>query len=221
MAEDDEAKKKAPPKALQFLDRGRLAALVDGTYAIAMTLLIFGMKLPEHIANAELGNSLIDLWPIFFDYALSFMILGFFWIAHNWQFRHIGRVDEKYVWLNLACLLFIVMIPFSTELIGTYYDSTASEVFFHLNMLGVLVFLYSQSAYINRNQSLVDADRFEAVSFRIGMDITKRFMLVALLGIMLAFWIPSWSNIVYLLVPLFSFVQKRRKRKPAEMKKSK
>ena len=216
MAEDDE-RKKAPPKALQFLERGRLAAIVDAVYAFAMTLLIFSIKMPDGSAGAA-GGTLLSQWPILFDYALSFMILGFFWVAHNWQFRHIGRVDEKYVWLNLICLLFVVFLPFSTELIGSYSESTTAEIFFHLNMLGVLLFLYLQSLYVNRHQALVDADRFEPESFRIGMDITKRFMLVALLGIAISFWVPGWSNIVYLLVPLFSFVQKRRKRKPVEKK---
>ena len=85
--------------SMKYLNRGRLAALVDGTFAIAMTLLILEIQVPTMIASATseaVESSLLDMWPTFFDYGLSFLILGFFWLSHNKQYKHVGRTDDRY-----------------------------------------------------------------------------------------------------------------------------
>jgi len=211
----EEEKPKVNPAqstSMKYLNRSRLAALVDGTYAIAMTLLILEIQVPTMISEATsevVESSILGMWPIFFDYGLSFLILGFFWLAHNKQYKHVGRTDDRYTWLTLLGLMFVVLIPFSTELIGSYSDTTASEIFFHMNMLAILGFTYLQMRHVDNHRALVDADRFEHESFKEGMDITKVFILVTLVGMGLSFVIPEWSNGVYLIVPLWAFIKRK------------
>ncbi|MCP4646459.1 MAG: DUF1211 domain-containing protein [bacterium] len=198
--------------SMKFLSTGRLAALVDGTFAIAMTLLILEIQVPTIIASATseaVESSLLDMWPTFFDYGLSFLILGFFWLSHNKQYKHLGRTDDRYIWLTLLGLMFVVLIPFSTELIGSYNDTTASEIFFHMNMLAILGFSYLQGKYVDKHRGLVDADRFVHESFKQGMDTTRLFIFVTFIGIGLSFVIPDWSNGVYLIVPAWFMIKKR------------
>ena len=215
MARKKEEKPKVKPAqstSMKYLNRDRLANLVDGTYAIAMTLLILNIEVPTMAASATsevIESSLLGMWPIFFDYGLSFLILGFFWLAHNKQYRHVGRTDDRYIWLTLLSLMFVVLIPFSTELIGGYHDTTASEIFLHLNMLAILGFSYLQAKYVDKHRALVDADKFEHEGFVRGMNITKLFIIVTFIGIGLSFVIPDWSNAVYILVPIWIFAKKK------------
>ena len=198
----------------RLLGKGRLATIVDGTFAIAITLLIFDIKLPEVAqTSAALYSGLLGMFPIFLDYILSFVLLGFFWLAHNYHFRHIGKVDEKYIWLTIFWLMLVVLIPFSTKLVGEYGGLMISELFFHFNIFLIMLFLYFQAAYVDRHKELVDADRYEHESFKTSMKIVRRFVLVSLAGVALTFWVPDWSNLVYFVVPLFGFWERRRKRK--------
>ncbi|MFP3950171.1 MAG: TMEM175 family protein [Candidatus Micrarchaeia archaeon] len=198
----------------KLLGKRRLATIVDGTFAIAMTLLIFDIKLPDvGQSSAALYDVLIGMFPIFLDYLLSFVLLGFFWVAHNYQFRHIGKIDERYIWVTMLWLMLVVLIPFSTKLVGEYGGLVASELFFHFNIFLILLFLYLQATYVDRHRDLVDADKYEHESFRTSMKITQRFVMVSIAGVALTFWIPDWSNLVYFLVPLFGFWERKRKRK--------
>jgi uncharacterized membrane protein len=215
MAKKKEEKPQVKPAqstSMKYLNRSRLANLVDGTYAIAMTLLILEIQVPTMIASATsevVESSLLGMWPIFFDYGLSFLILGFFWLSHNKQYKHVGRTDDRYVWLTLFSLMFVVLIPFSTELIGSYTDTTASEMFFHMNMFAILGLSYWQAKYVDKHRALVDADKFEHDEFVQGMNITKLFIIVTLVGMALSFVIPDWSNAVYLIVPAWFIIKKR------------
>lgn len=196
---------------MKYLNRGRLAALVDGTFAIAMTLLILEIQVPTIIASATsevVESSLLGMWPTFFDYGLSFLILGFFWLSHNKQYKHVGRTDDRYTWLTLLGLMFVVLIPFSTELIGSYSDTTASEIFFHMNMLAILGFSYLQMRHVDNHRALVDADRFEHEEFKRGMDVTRIFILVTLVGMGMSFVVPDWSNMVYLSIPVWHIAKR-------------
>lgn len=218
MAKKKEEKPQVKPAqstSMKYLSRNRLAALVDGTFAIAMTLLILEIQAPTIIASATsevVESSLLGMWPTFFDYGLSFLILGFFWLAHNKQYKHVGRTDDRYIWLTLLGLMFVVLIPFSTELIGSYSDTTASEIFFHMNILAILGFTYLQMRHVDNHRALVDADRFEHESFKRGMDVTRMFIFVTLIGMGLSFVIPDWSNVVYVLVPIWGLVKKKMKK---------
>lgn len=213
--EEEPKVKPSQSTSMKYLSRGRLAALVDGTFAIAMTLLILEIQVPTIIASASseiVESSLLGMWPTFFDYGLSFLILGFFWLAHNKQYKHVGRTDDRYVWLTLLGLMFVVLIPFSTELIGSYSDTVASEIFFHLNMLAILGFTYLQMRHVDNHRALVDADRFEHESFKRGMDVTRIFIFVTLIGMALSFVIPDWSNVVYVLIPIWGLAKKKMKK---------
>ncbi|HEX4621505.1 MAG TPA: TMEM175 family protein, partial [Myxococcaceae bacterium] len=77
------------------MSTGRLLALGDGIFAIAMTLLVFEVKVPEHAAgSAELRAKLFELWPRFASCGLGFLTLGYAWIGHHNQYVAIRRTDR-------------------------------------------------------------------------------------------------------------------------------
>src|SRR5918912_128906 len=93
---------------------GRILALSDGVFAIALTLLVLQFKLPAGYDSQAVGKDLVDLGHYFFAYALSFWVIGRFWYAHHLSFRYIARYDAVLITLNLSLLFFVAFLPFPT-----------------------------------------------------------------------------------------------------------
>jgi uncharacterized membrane protein len=139
----------------------RITAFSDGVYAIAITLLVLDLRLPDLPAAAtagELTAALFGLWPKLFAYGLSFVVIGFLWITHHRLFAFIRRYDSTLLWLNLLVLLFVALLPFPTVVMGAY-GSLAPAVILYASTF-VLISL-SQTllwVYASRWGHLVDPD---------------------------------------------------------------
>jgi TMEM175 potassium channel family protein len=101
------------------VDRGRLEAFSDGVFAVAITLLALNLFLagPGH---GPLLRQLADHWPSFVAYLISFFMIGVIWVNHHALVRNIAIVDRTLLFLNLALLLFVVLIPFATGTMAMY-----------------------------------------------------------------------------------------------------
>ena len=103
----------------------RLEALTDGVFAIVMTLLVLELSVPviaEGSVHTELGKQLLDMWPKFLSYVVTFFMLGVMWFHHHRQFSQIKQSDSILVWANIVYLMFVAILPFSTSLIGEYIE---------------------------------------------------------------------------------------------------
>lgn len=120
-----------PPEERAF-DYARTVALSDGVFAIALTLLVLNITLPEiaHGHESELGRGLLDRAGEFESYALSFAVISLLWIRHHNLFRVLERIDTRLTVLNLVYLGFIAFLPYPTRVIGTYGNSSASVVLY-------------------------------------------------------------------------------------------
>lgn len=106
-----------------LIEKVRLDALTDGVFAVAMTLLVIDLKLPEsfHPANAEeFLHGLMELETQFIVYVISFMVLGLRWMSLAKLSRQHETVEDRYVQWALAHLLLITCVPFSTMVVGRY-----------------------------------------------------------------------------------------------------
>jgi uncharacterized membrane protein len=104
--------------------KARLDALTDGIFAVAMTLLVLELRVPEQepADNAALWQALKDLWPKFFPYLLSFLVLGNSWLSKIRVRMAAEHVTRTYAIFWLANLLLVTCVPFSTMLVGRYAD---------------------------------------------------------------------------------------------------
>ena len=102
--------------------KSRVDALTDGLFAVAMTILILDVRLPEslHADPGALVEALKDLWPKFLPYALSFYILGTNWIANIRLRSKAELVPRRYVSLTLLYLFLVTCLPFSTSVLGRF-----------------------------------------------------------------------------------------------------
>ena len=109
---------------------GRILALSDGVFAIAITLLILDIAVPATTSDAGLPKALLALWPRYLAYVLSFLVIARFWVAHHQAFRLIGRYDAVLVWLNLLLLMFVAFLPFPTAVLGEHNGTPAAAVLY-------------------------------------------------------------------------------------------
>jgi uncharacterized membrane protein len=115
----------------------RVVFFSDAVYAIAITLLALELKVPElEIQNtSELLRGVLAEWPRFLAFALSFWIIAIYWLAHHRYFRHIMRYDERLIALNFLMLFFLVLIPFTTLVLGEYGDFAGGVWLYAVDML--------------------------------------------------------------------------------------
>ena len=189
----------------------RLEAITDGVFAIAMTILVLGLDvpfLPKGASGHDVKEVLLGLSLPLFKYAISFLLLGAFWVMHVRQAHHVRRVDVPYLWLNMGSLLLVTLAPFSTSLVSDFPGMDVSEVFFHLNILGISSLFALQWLYATKNRWLVSIDLAEEA-----IDLDRRLNLVipaiAIAGLATAPVGDFESNFLYLLAP-FLFLLLRR-----------
>ena len=124
------------------LPKSRLEALTDGIFAVAMTLLVFDLKIAERFPATSPHPILFDLWellPYIGSYLVSFVVLCVFWLAHLRLLRRVREVDVGFVWLNLAFLLFTTLVPPLTSWIRNSAGQPGAAVVYGGNLLVLLL----------------------------------------------------------------------------------
>ena len=182
----------------------RMETLVDGIFAIAMTLLVLNLSIPQlthSISNITIENQLISLIPKFFTYALSFILLAVFWRMNHQQFYRIKRIDNTLVWITVIWLLFVALVPFSTSLVGEYGSVQISEIFFDVNMF-LIGALSALSWYYATEKGFTDKELTRENIHKI-RKLNLIFPVVALLAIGVTFITPSWSGVTYISITIF------------------
>ncbi len=137
--------------------KGRLEALTDGIMAVAMTILVLDLKFDatEAIATDEhLVRHLLDIERTFSVYLVSFVVLGMCWIGHHAQFHYVRRVDRGLMWINLAFMLLVTVVPFTTSLMIDYEDLRLPVVLFGANQLLLSATLLANLRYVARRPEL-------------------------------------------------------------------
>ena len=140
------------------LGKDRITAFSDGVFAIAITLLVLDIhvpSVPQASADALLPERLYDLWPVLFSYALSFAILGVYWVAHHLMLFMLRRIDRTLLWLNNLLLLWIVLIPFSAALLGEYRHSQVAVLIYGANLVLSSLSLQLLWSYASHNRRLL------------------------------------------------------------------
>ncbi len=126
----------------------RIVAFSDGVFAIAITLLVLGLTVPPH--KSDLRRALLNNQDDFVAYAISFAVLGRYWLAHHRFFSALDRFDGRLMALNLLYLACIALVPFTSQVLGDYSSHTESVVLYAINMMAVSGAFYGQLTYSYR-----------------------------------------------------------------------
>lgn len=139
---------------------GRIEAISDGVFAVALTLLVLDIRVPVNEAihsEAALWASFCSLTPKLLTYFLSFMTLGIFWTGHTTQFNFIERGDRNLNWISLFFLMLVSLLPFTTAFLSDYIQFKMAIGMYWLNilLLGTALLLHWRYAF---KHDLIDID---------------------------------------------------------------
>lgn len=184
-----------------LMDSKRLETLVDGIFAIAMTILVLTLTAPQvtgTVSGQAVENALYALLPSFKTMVLSFFLLALFWSVHHRIFKQIKYINSSMLWINIIWLFFIVMVPFSSSIVGDYGDYSITHVIFNLNLLGVALFLYINWHFADRSELIYEKVDNSQISMT--KKVNALFIGISSLALVLSYITPQWSEIVYLLI---------------------
>jgi uncharacterized membrane protein len=181
----------------------RLAALSDGVFAVAMTLLALDLRAPAVEAvhsEHDLGHALVALAPRLLMYMMSFLTLGIFWVGQQTQLNHLQHSNRSLTWIHLVFLFVVTVTPFSTALLAEYTQYRLALLVYWLN-IALLGWTLYWSWVCALGSGLVKADIPPQVSSAIKQRIVVAQSLYAL-GALLCVFHPYWSIGVIILVQL-------------------
>jgi uncharacterized membrane protein len=146
--------KKHPPllsELTNYVNQERLIFLVDGVFAITMTLLVLELRPPE-METTNLAAALQAMLPRLYIYLIAFYSIANHWVVHQRMFRHITDMDTTMLWLTILSLLFITMIPAATAIVGRFPGESLAVACFSANSLLQAVTLWFFWAYVVKKQ---------------------------------------------------------------------
>ena len=197
------------------LSKPRLEALTDGIFAVAMTLLVIELKVPDRtgLDVARLAQALADQLPTFIAWIISFYVLAIFWFSHHRLFHHLRIVDAKLVWLNIFYLSFVSLMPFCSALVGRFGDVTFAQVFYSANMTLLSIGGLMKYRYVFHHPELWE--RPVAPGFyRAARMRTIGLMMVAVVAIGINLLVPAGGNAAFLLMIPISILSRRAEGAP-------
>lgn len=196
------------------LSAHRSEALTDGIYAVAMTLLVIELKLPDHAmvhGSQDLLAALAGLLPKVLAWFISFFVLAIFWFGHHRAFGHVRHADGKLVALNVGQLAFVSLMPFSCALIGEHGRELVSQVIYSLNMAGLAMFAWLTSRYIHRHPD----SRLMAMPDLAYRGVKIRLFgltFVSALAVVINYFLPPLGNVAFMLMAVIMPLSRRAER---------
>jgi uncharacterized membrane protein len=194
------------------IEFSRALAFSDGVFAFAVTLLVTTIDVPR-LTGADIEGQLLhridDVLPQMGSYFLSFAVIGLMWMRHHSLFSRIRRMDRATLWLNMLALSFVVLMPFSTEVIGKYGDEAPSAVgLYALNIAAASFAFTALWLHCVRNH-LLD-ERPTAAQIRLELSMRMLISVGFLLSIPIAYLSTSAAELSWFGVAIVQRLFRRR-----------
>lgn len=179
----------------------RIALFSDAVFAIAITLMIIEIKAPHlehHVSFREAANKILEMFPIFAGTMLSFFLIGVFWKRHHEIMRYMGAYDSKALSINIALLLSIALLPFSTSFVfeNIMAGSPLPLLIYNINYIVATLLNYRLFDYILDPKNNIRSEVYGGDIVKLKRELIFP-VFVYVLVIILAFVSPSWASIGY------------------------
>ncbi len=184
------------------MHKNRLEAFSDGVLAIIITIMVLELKRPAEPELSALG----PLLPVFLSYLLSFIYVGIYWNNHHHLFQAAQRVSAGVLWANLHLLFWLSLFPFATAWLGEGHLMAVPTAFY-----GAVLLMAAIAWYILQCAILANEGRKSVLGLALGRDWKGKLSpVVYLTAILLAFFDPWISSLLYASVALVWLVPDRR-----------
>jgi len=184
------------------MDRDRLTAFTDGVLAVIITIMVLELKPPSGASM----NALVELWPHFLSYVLSFIYVGIYWNNHHHFFQLVKAIDGAVLWANMNLLFWLSLIPFTTAWMGEHQFEPLPTALYGVSLAMSAVAWFVMQSVIVRLQG-----EGSALRRALGADLKGKLSpFVYLAGIGLSFVNAPLADGLYALVALAWLVPDRR-----------
>lgn len=199
----------------QLFSKHRMEALTDGVYAIAITILVLEIKLPNREVihtEAALRGALAALLPRIAAWVISFLVLAIFWLSNHRLFDNVEKVDGRLLWINLYTLLAASLLPFTEALVGEFPDAFVSQATYAGEIGGLALLSLWQWTYLVHHPELcrrpLPAGMVRAARLRCWGTIGT-----AALAILIASFDPRFGTTMFLLMFAVTRISRRYERR--------
>lgn len=195
----------------------RLEAFSDGVFAIAITLLVLEISVPESDFD-NLWQGIADQWPSYLAYATSFITIGGLWLAHHAIFRRLASADVVVMRLNILLLMLVSFLPFPTRLVAEAIHLTSAEraavIFYGLVLLSISVVTAALWRYVAGRRDLLEPEvTDEEVTAMTSLTTPSVGFYVVV--VCLAILAPEVAAFGFLLIAVVGVFRQRGDRTPA------
>ena len=196
-----------PDRRRRFsLQTSRMEAFSDGIFAIASTLLVLDLAIPG--VRSDVGHRLVEQWPTYLAYVVSFATIGNAWLNHSVITEYLERADAILLRLNLVLLFFVSVLPFPTHMLAEYLSSENAErvavTVYGLNLLAIgaftsLTWHYGVAEHLVRRDNKEEEVR--AISAKLDPSLASYAVAIGI-GLL---W-PTVAVVLYLAIALFVII---------------
>ena len=189
----------------ETISKSRLISFSDGVFAIAVTLLVFNLKVPQ-VPAADIHQALPlmirAMLPNFTTYVLSFLLIAVYWTFHHRLLNLVTHLNTPFLWMNIWYLLLISFIPFPAALYGSYPHEIFSFIFYLVSMIMVTSMSMLMLGYASYKSRLISKDLpIAMVKYLFFRQFTTVF--VFLLSIPIALYQLRWAvDFMFILFPI-------------------
>lgn len=191
----------------------RLILFTDAVFAIAITLLVIELKVPEleHRTEHEALNGFLRLMPKLIGFFISFFIIAIYWVAHHRIFRFVRHLDTRLIWLNMVFLLCIVLMPFTTAYQSEYGMLRTPWIIYSINIIATGLMQARLQSYLRHPAHGVVLEH-ERPHPDLDMMRPLTSPIVFAFSIALSFFVPAWMLrlVPGVAFPLLALLLRRR-----------
>jgi len=185
----------------------RLSFFSDGVFAIAITLLVIEIKVPviEHATNKELLHSLSHMALKFLGFLISFAIVGHYWSVHHRIFGYVKKYNTNLLWINLAFLFSVVLLPFSSGFIGEYSSDLDLYVPYAIYVANICLTALMNCwlwLYISNPKKTLLTHSISKARINLGLYRSLVIPVVFLISLLVFFISPIFSRFIPLVIPV-------------------
>jgi len=198
-----------PDKHKLRMASGRLEALGDGIFSVAMTVLVIQLVLPKLQGDKwnDFIHALAQSWTQFLCYLISFVILGIMWFGHRMMFEYISRTDRYFIFFGVLFYAVVCFVPFSTQFLGTEGNTLKwyAITLYAINLSLCNLTLYAQWTYGIKKHSLMERELPDEVR----KEAKTLFLLspvVYSVAIAFSFFVPAVSVGIFILTPFLYLI---------------
>jgi uncharacterized membrane protein len=183
----------------------RMILFSDAVFAIAITLLVIEIKIPELHDGDGLGKIILEKWHEFFGLLLSFLVVGQFWTTHHRLFGYVNSYDGGLLWLNLHMLFWIILMPFASAMNSRYGNMNSVWMFYSFIMLMIGISVYFIWRYISNPKRKLSFIANDPLARK--MALTRSFVIamIFLSGVILCFFDSVITLIISRSIFMFIF----------------